>query len=304
MIQFKLLPLLFCVSSVFGLELKNLCEDRVYLNNALINSFYQLRLEKDLEPVSNYVNDDDEPSKQVQEEIINQLYSNRMNLTEIVENFKRLDPKSSPSPLARNKRWPKQINYELRSTYDRISSTVEPPTTTQKSDHPENESPVSGQPSITTMLSAEDYIESVNKLAKPINKLRRNLELLALNRISEEWVAKEDLKLELDSVNQDLNETQTSVFQNQILDAFYNRPIAMLDDFSVERNQSIYLDDTAVMTLKFSLYIPFYDQNKTVDEFCFSLTALPDFYKSQTLNAGFAGISNAKFNEELAKSNL
>lgn len=303
MLHFKLL--LLCLSTVVALELKNLCEERVYLNNAVINSFYQLKLEKDLEPVSNYLSDDDEPTKQVQEEIINQLYSNRMNLTEIVENFKRLDTKSLPRPLARNRRWPKQLNYEAHLRIDqRPSTTIQPPPiTTENSNRPDDEPQINGAPSITTMLSAEDYIESVDKLQKPINKLRRNLELLALNRISEEWVVKEDLKLELDSVNQDLNETQTSVFQNQILDAFYNRPIAMLDDFSVERNQSIYLDDSAVMTLKFSLYIPFYDQNKTLDETCFNLSSLPEFYRTQTLNTSFSGLTNSKFNEELARLN-
>lgn len=284
-----------CCSAVFALELKNLCEERVYLNNALINAFYQLKLDKDLEPISNYVNDDGFDGKIV-EEILNQLYSNRLNLTEIVQKFHSLNPKTL-RPFIRNIRSPRN---RLRA-HERTLTTPEPATTTVIGDASVEDLRPSA---ITTLQTAEEYMEKMDKLQQPINKLRRNLKLLELNQIGEEWVAKEDLKLELDSINQDLNDTQTSVFQNQILDAFYDRPIAMLDGLTVERNQSIYLDDTAVGTLHFSLYIPFYDQNRTLDENCYNISSLPLFYRVQTLNSSFSDLSNAQFLEEIQKLSL
>lgn len=289
---FLFICLFICLSSLFALELKNLCEERIYLNNAVINSFYQLKLEKDLEPVSNYLNDE-EPSKPVHEAIINQIYSNRLNLSEIVKQFQSLDPKPKQYRLARARRSPRYL--AIVSSVP--SMTTEP--NTEASVVPNEK--ITEIPTLTTLQQSEEYIETIDKMQKPINRLRMNLELLESNRISEDWVSKEDLKLELESVNQDMNETQTSVFQNQVLEAFYERPIAMLDGLTVERNQSVYLDDTVTGTLKFSLYIPYHDQNRTLDENCVNISSLPLFYQTETLSSRFKDLSNSQFIEELEK---
>lgn len=314
--MFRLTLFLFiCLSSVFALELKNLCEERAYLNNAVINSFIQLKLEKDLEPVSKYLSEDD-PSNPVYEEILNQIYSNRLNLTEIVQKFQSLDPKPEPDALARSRRSPRQEEPDpfdensqrvrfLSVTFPTYSTTTEPTITTTDAVE-EAKMKLSRGYNIPLSVINENIRRSFAKFHVPMKRfwLRLNLERLEKNRISENWMPKDDLKLELESVNQELNElneTQISVFQNQILDAFYERPIAMLDGFTVERNQSVYLDDSAVGTMHFSLYIPSFHQNWKVDESCYNLSSLPAFYRTETLSSSFKNLSNSQFKEELEK---
>ena len=228
--MFRLNLFLFlCLSSVLALELKHLCEERLLSNaGSKLNAFYQLKLEKDLEPISNYISDTN-PSKAAYEEVLGQIFLNRLNITEIVQKLKSLDANPAPNPSVRRRRSPRggRIGGRPRGPIGHGRTGAKPAT----------------------------YIETA---ADKLQKLRSNFELLASNRINEEWLARDDLKAKLALLSQDLDEMQISVFENQTLKAFFKQPIAMLDGFTVKRNQSIYLDSKASGTLHFSIYLPFF----------------------------------------------
>ena len=234
--------LLFCLSTVFALELKHLCEERTYLNKDIpANSFYQLEIKKDLEPLSYYVRDGN-PSKTAHEEILSQLYSNRLNLTEIIQKLRNLDTKpwfSSSPPSVRRRRSPRGR--------------------------------IGGKASASGLATDPQT---------PIQWLRVNFERLKWNGIRRDWLVEDVLKLKLESLN--LDEKQISVFQNQTLVVFYDQPIAMFDGFTAKRNQKIYLDRDSIGTVHFSLYLPFNDQNWTINESnCYNSSSLPTFYRAQ-----------------------
>ena len=240
------LLLIFGLSTVFALELKHLCEERSWLN-VPANSFYQLKLEKDLEPLSYYIRDED-PSKAAHEEILGQLYLNRLNLTEIIQKLRNLDAKSETEPSVRRRRSPRgRLGGKVSASglaHHRANSTTDPQT--------------------------------------PIQWFRVNLERLKYNRISKDWLARDVLRLKLKSLNEDLDEKQISVFQNQTLPFFYDQQIAMLNGFTAKRNQRIYLDDNSIGTVHFSLYLPFNDQYWMINERnCYNSSSLPPFYRAQ-----------------------
>ena len=223
--MFRLNLFLFlCLSTVFALELKHLCEEGSYHHNyehVKFNSFHRLKLKKDLGAFSSYLTEE-APIRDVQEEVLTELFSNRLDLKHFAQKF------FSGSGI----QW----------------------------------------------TSSRSSFRFLSKLRNPMDKLAASLRKLNSYCINDDLLNKEELKEKIESLNKQLNETQTNPFQNKGPKFYYYENIATLDGVTMKRNQKIYLDENANATLHISLFIPLLDQNWMADENCYNLSSLPPFY--------------------------
>ena len=83
-----------------------------------------------------------------------------------------------------------------------------------------------------------------------------------------------------------LDKNQTSTFADELIDVFYEKQVATLDGFKIHReDQSIYLDESSYGVVHFSLYVPFFDRNKSqnIKSNCSCTDYLPKFFSVETV---------------------
>ena len=119
-----------------------------------------------------------------------------------------------------------------------------------------------------------------------LHALKLHFQTLDENRLTDYLIEKHNLARQLSSIGK-LGDDQRSIFQNKFLNVFYKKAIAQFDRLHVQRNNSIYLDDsTTKAILHFSLYIPMFDNTEIVKKNCFSaIETLPKFYTEETTSA-------------------
>lgn len=113
------------------------------------------------------------------------------------------------------------------------------------------------------------------------------LDDLNKDRLNEYLVPAEDLKRDLSALNE-ISNFHKSAFVNELIDVFYEQPIALIDDFTLERqDEQTFLDGSSIGRISFSLYIP-YDSSLTMDsgEACTCDQPLPEFYPKGSCGTG------------------
>lgn len=127
-----------------------------------------------------------------------------------------------------------------------------------------------------------DYMFPANTL--PLAEtLLDNLGNLTENYLMKSLIPADELSKTL-TILEDANENQRSSFENKFLDIFYEKKLALLDGFKMNRSKKLYLDTQSDGTLFISLYLPFYDKNlvKNSKENCSCTDKLPQFFTVET----------------------
>ena len=105
--------------------------------------------------------------------------------------------------------------------------------------------------------------------------------------LSEHLVSSEELKQDLKVLR---NTEQRSAFRNQLIDVFYEEPITLVDDFSLDRkNEWTWMDSSSVGRISFSLYVPFYDSSLLMTsntQPCTCAQRLPRFFPKDSCGKG------------------
>ena len=272
-----------------------------------MTSFYRLQLKKELEPISNYLTEEDPRIRAADEAILKMIHSNRRNVHDIILMMKGLD---NSRESVRRKRSPRGVQQAGgKRAGDPVRSPSSNPTTPEdsmvdakpKPHHLARRSPREGRsggeygrssvavPSPSHPMVSKWLVTTDNKNQKPIDILRGIGWRLNDYRLHEGLMSKEELKEKIELLNKELNEKQTNLFQKYDMDIYYKERILTVDEFTVEKNESFNLNDT-LGTLHFSLFLPFYEQNRTVDQNCTNHRSpfLPRFYDHpQTVGLAF-----------------
>jgi len=124
------------------------------------------------------------------------------------------------------------------------------------------------------------------------NELKEILLSLCKDTLSVKLLSKDELNatlLELYELVKDQKDLN-SLFEDKIIDILYKKPIVSLDNIKIERQQNIYLDNSTVATIEYSVYIPFNDRNisSSVKENCTQIDSsnnLPSIFKISKIEA-------------------
>ena len=221
---------------------------------------------------------------------LTRLCSERVYGTGTINSFYRLQSEKTLEPIARylvDVDHPNYDQYEevLGSVFVNTSDLFE---IMAKFELVKNESTPSIKPLGYGFRSRRSWIrpQTVDYREANLRSLKLVFKSLEENRITKELISTSKLAKELSSVQQPQT-NQRSVFQNKFLNVFYKKAIAQFDSLIVQRNQSLYLDDSTTAKLRFSLYIPFYQSGaETVKMNCVGdLGLLPKFYAQETTPA-------------------
>lgn len=259
--MFKLAIFLFfvcCLSAGNSLKLKSLCNDRMTRDGShKVNSYYRLKLTENLREIGDYLpkaNQDEKLrfSSNVLafdsrfKKIVKEIYSEKfMNSSQLPDKIRE---KQSLLVSLRE-------SFRSRSSYNRYNDESLP----------------------STMY---DYITGVEYLLGNITQLSDNNLTLA-------FLPYDRLRTNLGTLLENgLEENQTSTFKDEFIDVFYEKQVATLDGFKIHReDQSIYLDESSYGVVHFSLYVPFYDLNKSqnIKSNCSCTDFLPKFFSVETV---------------------
>lgn len=238
--------LFICLSVLFvagsTLELTQLCSKRLYGADTIVNAFYRLKLSKTLDPIRNYMVDADHPNYDQYEDLLSSIFVYKSSLSEIIDKF---------DVVVKNESAP-----SIRSIHGFFQSTR--PTRR-------------AWPRSYTFNRAEENLKALKLIFSNLDQ----------GRITKDLIPTVKLAKELNSVGQ-LEAGQISLFRNKFLNVFYKKSIAKFDKLTVQRNQSLYLDDSTVPVLHFSLYLPFRHGGETVKKNCVYTDSLPMFYTNET----------------------
>ena len=108
------------------------------------------------------------------------------------------------------------------------------------------------------------------------------------NKLSEYLQSIDDLEEDL-KILREFSRFHKFVFQNELIDVFYEQPIALTDDFNWNRkNEPIYLTNSSIGQVSFSLYVPFYGDLSMAsdDQPCTCVGPLPKFYPQESCGNG------------------
>ena len=212
-----------------SLQLQSLCGKKSYSKlpgDFSFNSFYQLKLTKNLQPLSHYISE-----KEV--EIID-----HSSLHFIFRGIRKFVPALFSKYLSETR---KTKRFEMEK-FDK-------------------------------------YLQMQWYGADNFRQLMTIFLSLNANLLSEYLVSAEELREDLKILRNIHN--KTSAFQNELIDVFYQEPIAQIEDFTLDRKQEwTYLDSSSVGRISFSLYVPFYDSSLSMsdDQPCTCAGRLPKFY--------------------------
>lgn len=267
----KLIVFLLSIAFVVAknpLKLSPLCEERITVDGARVNSFYRIQFTQKLEPIGNFTPnatreyikiryhyyDEDFPEfdsvtldfnkqyKKQLKEIYNENFFNNVNNSQLSDKIRE-----KQALLA----YIKEV-FRVQKGY------------------------INGGMDSQVIKLFDGFIEILGRI-RNLTENRLNLKFLPYNKLKAE--------LEL-LIGDGLSENQVSVFENDFIDVFYEKPLATFDGFKLYRgNQSIFLDENAYGEIFYSFVLPMFDRNYSKNSVlaCSSLDSLPKYFSLETM---------------------
>lgn len=275
--MFKLLVFLCFVSffsSANPLKLTPLCDERVTKDGKQVNSFHRIQFRGRLDTISYYLPDTtkSQPSYEASfnsqfRKLIKEIYNEKfMNSSRLSDNIR--EKQNSLTFLINQFRFAPSYNNRDYDRNDRYSRDYLPSST------------------LYDIKRVERLLESLNKLSN--NNL--TFDFLANNHYGPSnnydynYYGYNLLERTLMQLTR-LDEGQTSVFGDELIDVFYEKSLATFDDFKMNRKNQLFLDEQSYGLVSFSLFVPFHDRNhsQNVKSNCSSIGDLPKFFSLETL---------------------
>ena len=207
-----------------------LCHPRLFSTKGEeypINAYYQLKFEKQLEPLSYYFANDGLERNENREQIIGELITEVFVKLGLCEKVQKLD-RTPDRPIEMG-----ELRNHMR-TYRR--------------------------PFAVAKIARTGSVSSNNKL----ELLSEMFHALCNDMLTTELLPEDELKRALLVLSNSItSKDQISTFRNKKIGIFYKRAIASLNGVKSIRNQNIYLDDSTIGIISYSVYVPFYDRNRT-----------------------------------------
>ena len=251
MFKFAIFLFFLCwISTGNPLKLKSLCNERVTRDgSSKVNAYYRIKLNQTLPPIGDYFPNATEIDENRSNSYVAPFVSQLKKHVKEIYSEKFMNSSNLAEKIREKQNFLSSIRENSRSSYD-----------------------------YNRRLPRSMYgnIDKVESLLKNLTKLNEN-------NLTSDYLSLDELRSRLEHLVLDAN--QTSTFAEDFIDVFYERQLATLDGFRLNRgSQSIFLDGSSYGVIHYSLYLPFYDYNQqNIKSNCSCTDYLPKFFSIDTV---------------------